>query len=320
VNPFQATNNASSETGSESAFVAKISPTPVVTLSTNSLSFASQNVSTTSAEQSVTLTNTGDGLLSITSIAATGDFAETNTCGSSVAAGANCAISVTFTPVANGSLTGTLSINDDAAGSPQTVALKGTGQDFTLAAPSSSSTSATVAPGQSATYTLSVAGQGGFNQSVSFTCTGAPSEATCTVSPSPVTPGSSATNTTVSVTTTAPSVSAPRSRPISPVPPLSPGLRGLLMLALALATVVWAFGCRNQPGVSQWQSAIVPLASGLLLTLALAGCGGGGGGGGGGPTPNTGTPAGNYTLTVTGTAGSGSSALSHTVTLTLNVS
>ena len=320
VNPFQATNNASSETGSESAFVAKISPTPVVTLSTNSLSFASQNVSTTSAEQSVTLTNTGDGLLSITSIAATGDFAETNTCGSSVAAGANCAISVTFTPVANGSLTGTLSINDDAAGSPQTVALKGTGQDFTLAAPSSSSTSATVAPGQSATYTLSVAGQGGFNQSVSFTCTGAPSEATCTVSPSPVTPGSSATNTTVSVTTTAPSVSAPRSRPISPVPPLSPGLRGLLMLALALATVVWAFGCRNQPGVSQWQSAIVPLASGLLLTLALAGCGGGGGGGGGGPTPNTGTPAGNYTLTVTGTAGSGSSALSHSMTLTLNVS
>lgn len=148
--------------------------------------------------------------------------------------------------------------------------------------------------------------------------TGAPSEATCSVSPNPVTPGSSATNMTVSVTTTAPSVSAPRSRPLPPVPPLSPGLRGLLMLALVLSAMAWAIIRRNQPGVSRWQSTMGPIALGLLLTLGLAGCGGRGGGGG--PTPNAGTPAGTYTLTVTGTAGSGSSTLSHSVTLTLNVS
>jgi len=58
---------------------------------------------------------------------------------------------------------------------------------------------------------------------------------------------------------------------------------------------------------------MVPLASGLLLTLALAGCGGG--------TPsNPGTPAGTYTLTVTGSMGSGSATLSHSVMLTLTVS
>ena len=56
--------------------------------------------------------------------------------------------------------------------------------------------SATVSAGQSATYTLAVGGQGGFNQTVSFTCTGAPSKSTCTVSPSTLTAGSSATNIT----------------------------------------------------------------------------------------------------------------------------
>jgi hypothetical protein len=291
---------------------------PGVSLSSSSLTFSGQLVGTSSGAQTVALTNTGNASLTLSSITASGDFSQTNTCGSTVSAGANCTISVTFKPAAGGTRTGTLSISDDGPGSPQSVALSGTGQDFTLAAASGSSTSAAVAPGQSATYTLSVAGEGGFNQSMSFTCSGAPSEATCTVSPSPLTPGSSATNVTVRVTTTAASVSAPRFRPLPPVSPLLPRLRGLLMLALVLTAMAWAIGRRNQPGVSRWLSTMVPLASGLLLTLALAGCGGGGGSAN--VTHNPGTPAGNYTLTVTGTAGSGSSALGHSVTLTLNVS
>jgi hypothetical protein len=111
----------------------------------------------------------------------------------------------------------------------------------------------------------------------------------------------------------------PRSRPLPPAAPLSPGLRGLLMLALVLALMAWAIGRRNQLGVSRWRSTLVPLASGLLLALALAaGCGGGSSVST--PPPNLGTPAGTYTLTVTGSTGSGSSALSHSVTLTLTVS
>ena len=285
--------------------------------------FPAEPVGTTSLSQTVTLTNTGNASLTFTTIGVTGPFAiatSGTTCSTSnaVAGAATCTVAVTFTPTAAGTASGSLSFSDNAPNSPQTVALSGTGQDFTLAAASGSSTSATVAPGSPASYSLSVAGEDGFNQSVSFTCTGAPSEATCTVAPSPVTAGSSATSVTVSVTTTAPSASAPRSRHLPPVPPLSPGLRGLLMLALALAAMAWAMGRRNQPGVSRWRSTMVPLASGLLLTLALAGCGGGGSTAS--VTPNPGTPAGTYTLTVTGAAGSGSSALSHSMTLTLTVS
>ncbi len=75
---------------------------PNLSLSSGSLTYANQNVGTTSAAQSVTLNNTGTAALTITSIGVTGtnagDFAQTNTCGASVAAGGNCSISVTFTP------------------------------------------------------------------------------------------------------------------------------------------------------------------------------------------------------------------------------
>ena len=295
---------------------------PAVSLSASPV-FPSEPVGTTSPSQTVTLTNTGSASLTFTAISVVGPFATVasgTTCStsSSVSASGSCTVAVTFTPTAAGTASGSLSFKDNAPGIPQTIALSGTGQDFTLAAGSGSPTSATVAPGSTASYTLSVGGEGGFNQSVSFTCTGAPSEAACTVSPSPVTPASSATNITVSVTTTAPAVGAPRSRPLPPVPPLLPGMRGLLILALVLVAMTWAIRRRNMPLRSRWRTTVVSLASGLLLALALAlaGCGGGGSS----VTHNSGTPAGTYTLTVTGSAGSGSSSLSHTMTLMLVVS
>ena len=100
---------------------------PAVTLSPTSLVFATQLVGTTSPAQTVTLTNTGSAALSITSIATTGDFAQTNNCGSSVAMGASCTISVTFTPTTINARTGTVSVTDNAPASPQTVSLTGTG-------------------------------------------------------------------------------------------------------------------------------------------------------------------------------------------------
>ena len=104
---------------------------PAVRLTPSSLTFATQNVNSTSSAQSVMLSNTGNAALSITSIAASGDFAQTNNCGTSVAAGANCSISVTFTPTAAGSRTGSVSINDNASGSPQSVSLTGIGKIVT---------------------------------------------------------------------------------------------------------------------------------------------------------------------------------------------
>jgi hypothetical protein len=104
---------------------------PAVSLSASSLTFSSQTVGSSSAAQSVRLSNSGTASLSITAISLTGsnagDFAQTNTCGSSVAAAGSCTINVTFNPVAAGTRTATLSIIDNAAGSPHTLSLSGTG-------------------------------------------------------------------------------------------------------------------------------------------------------------------------------------------------
>jgi len=104
---------------------------PNATLSPTSLTFPVQLVGTTSPAQSVTLTDYGTVALSITSIGFTGadphDFAQTNNCGSSVAPGATCTISVTFTPKGINARTASLSTADNAPGSPQKVGLTGTG-------------------------------------------------------------------------------------------------------------------------------------------------------------------------------------------------
>jgi hypothetical protein len=105
--------------------------TALVSLSATSLTFGSQAIGTPGTPQTITLKNTGNGALSITSITVTGtnakDFSETNTCGSSVAAEDSCTIRVTFTPSASGSRAASVSITDNAVGSPQTVSLSGSG-------------------------------------------------------------------------------------------------------------------------------------------------------------------------------------------------
>src|SRR2546426_1167970 len=65
--------------------------------------------------------------LSITSIVASGDYSESNGSAASLAAGLNCTINVTFTPIATGTRTGAITITDDASDSPQTVSLTGAG-------------------------------------------------------------------------------------------------------------------------------------------------------------------------------------------------
>jgi hypothetical protein len=100
---------------------------PAVTLNPTSLTFATELVGVTSPAQNVTLTNSGTATLTITSITTTGDFAQTNNCGATVAVGASCTISVTFDPTTINTRTGTVAITDNAPASPQTVALTGTG-------------------------------------------------------------------------------------------------------------------------------------------------------------------------------------------------
>jgi len=99
---------------------------PVASLSTTSLNFGSQTVNTSSGSQPVTLTNTGNASLTGISVAASGDYSAT-TCPSSLSPTAACKINVTFMPTATGTRSGAVTINDNAAGSPQTVTLTGTG-------------------------------------------------------------------------------------------------------------------------------------------------------------------------------------------------
>src|SRR6266576_5446896 len=173
---------------------------PGVGLAPTTLAFGNQPINTTSAAQTVTLTNTGNAALTISSIAASGDFAETSTgataCPISPAtlpatAGSNtCTISVTFTPTAAGARTGNLTITDNAGGSPQMVSLTGTGTspppDFTLGA---APTTVTVVQGAVSTpVTITVNPTNGFNSAVALTCAGAPVNSTCALSPASITP------------------------------------------------------------------------------------------------------------------------------------
>ncbi len=105
------------------------SPPNSATLSTNpsSLTFASQALNTTSGSQGVTVTNTGTAAASVSGVSVSGDFLQTNTCGTSIAAGASCTVSVSFRPTASGTRTGTATITSNATNSPTTVALSGTG-------------------------------------------------------------------------------------------------------------------------------------------------------------------------------------------------
>ena len=107
---------------------------PAVQLAPAALVFSDQKVGTQSKAQNVTLTDTGNLTLSITSISTSVEFGELNGCGNSVASGASCTISVSFKPLVQGTKTGTLTVSDNAPGSPQTVKLTGTGIVFELSA------------------------------------------------------------------------------------------------------------------------------------------------------------------------------------------
>ena len=127
--------HASPRTGSVNFMVhGTTASAPAVSLRPTSLNFGHQQVNTTSAVRTITLTNSGDAALTIESISRSGpnrgDFAQSNTCPSSsstLAAGASCTINVTFTPTATGSRSANVTITDNASGSPQSVALSGTG-------------------------------------------------------------------------------------------------------------------------------------------------------------------------------------------------
>ncbi len=259
---------------------------PVVLLTPTSLSFGGQLVTTTSSPAKIiTLKNNGNATLNLMPIASSGDFAQTSTCGASLPASMSCSINVTFTPTATGARNGTITITDDANGSPHTVPLTGTGTDFTVTAPATFS----VPRGSSQMFNVTVTPISGFNQSVALTCTGAPVKTTCMLMPTSVMPdGTNPINSQVTVTSMG-------MLPSVPAQHLPPSNRQIVLFAVGLALLAMIFATRRL-------RTRIGLAGAMLVVFAVAGCGGG-------HTPVTGT------LTLTGTSGT----VTHSATVALTI-
>jgi hypothetical protein len=277
---------------------------PAVTLSATALEFGSLAQGVTSTAQDITLTNSGAAPLLISGITASGDFSSTNTCGNSVAVNATCSIAVVFTPSVLGQRAGTVTIADNAANSPQTVSLSGTGvAAVTIGTPSGGSTSATVSSGGTATYNLSLTGATGYSGAVGLTCSGTPQYANCTISPSTLslTSGSSGTFT---VTVTTSSTQAAISRQKSTIALAGFGLFSVLCFS-------WMM--RGRRKLFSW--CIIFLGT-AMIAFVVGGCGGGAGGGGTTSPITYKTPAGTYTLVITATSGNASA--TQNLTLVVN--
>jgi hypothetical protein len=262
---------------------------PILGLAATPLSFGDQLLGTPSNTSSIVLTNSGTAPLTVSAVSTNGDFSETTNC-SSIAIGGQCSVAVVFTPTQTGSRSGQLSITDNVTGSPQLIALSGTGTDFALQASGGSPLSATITPGASTTYNVSVTPVSGFTGTVALSCSGAPLGGSCTPSAGSVTINGSAAPIALSVTT-ATTAALPK-----------PQLSTLAALLIPLGSLTLLARRRR------WVS--------LLLALALLGCGGG-------AIPvvdssQTGTTqptAVTTTLTVTGVSGT----QTRTVALTLTV-
>ena len=100
---------------------------PEISFSPASVNFPLQPVGTSSTPQTLTVMNTGTAPLAISSIQVSGDYTATNTCSAAIAPAGTCSVTVTFHPTQYGSRPGLLSFTDNAAASPQTVALGGSG-------------------------------------------------------------------------------------------------------------------------------------------------------------------------------------------------
>jgi hypothetical protein len=162
-----------------------VAPAGVSLSPVGTVAFAATGVGLAAAEQTVTLTNNGGVPLLIQSIGMTGDFvivSGTNMCGTTLAVGAACSAQVVFTPAAAGARTGSFTVVDNAASSPQSLQLTGTGVDFALNA--GGSTTATIAAGTEAVFPLLLSSVAGVPGTVAFTCAPLPAHATCVVNPS----------------------------------------------------------------------------------------------------------------------------------------
>ncbi len=280
---------------------------PLASINQSPVLFGTLLVGATGTAPGITLTNSGNATLSLTSIVAAtntgsnGAFAQTNGCGTSLGPALSCTISVTFTPSAVGNSAGSLTVTDNAADSPQVISLSGSSDDFSFQPAPGGSTSATVTAGQAAVYNLQIQGNQ-IQGDIVMSCSGAPSQASCSLAQSILVQGATPAPFQVQVPTTA----------RSSIPPIGTGVRAswqrqmalFIILALSLVFVFALVSTKRCP---------LRYGLGILVILgtlaAITSCGRGGGGG------NSGTPSGTYTITVTGQYSGGTRNISLTLTV-----
>jgi hypothetical protein len=271
------------------------------------LAFGGVSVGQTSAVQTVILTNTNSAALSITGLSVTGsqsgDFTQTNSCGTSLSAGATCMVNIVFTPQAAGTYAAVIRIMDSAFNSPQIINLSGTGvaaPDFTFGVAPGGSSSSTISAGGTATFGLAITPTGLFSGTVSLTCNVTPvvtPAPICSIPNSVSLSGASSTAVTVKVTTTA---------------AVSAGGRPFADLPTSLWFTGWALALSASGLMLLGRKRRLVYAPMFVLALVVTG----GCGGNSSPTSTIkGTPAGKYTVTATATSGS----LSHQAALTVIV-
>ncbi len=300
---------------------------PGLTISPSTLTFGGELTGSTSAAQTVTLTNTGTSTLTIASLAASGSFAVTSGCGATLAAGAHCTAQVTYTPAVVGSSSGALTVTTNASPATATVALSGSGENLLLVP--GGNPPPIVTPGQPALFALSITPSGGLTGNVGLACAVKPAtQVSCSLAPTSLTLSSASPETISVVAHTAAAGAVGWALPGAPGSPHWPlwmlaalALLAGLALALRRRRSPWrqlggalSVSGRTLPGIeartpsdqrerpgqkvaSHWAALVFGAA------LLLAACG----------TPpaalNPGagdTPAGNYVLTVTATAAGGS--------------
>ena len=147
-------------TGAVSLSLAGTGTQAVASLNPQSLNFGSQVRGSNSLPQTLTLSNSGNSALSVSSISASGDFAQANTCGAVLAAGGSCDIDVRFTPTATGPRSGSLSVLSSAPGSPTTAALSGVGTQAAISVSGSTGFGTVTVGSSTAPQTLTVSNTG----------------------------------------------------------------------------------------------------------------------------------------------------------------
>jgi hypothetical protein len=292
--------------------------------------------------QPIVVTNSASGpfagALTIASVSWSGanvaDFgvAGTNACtGASTPPGANCAIQVAFKPVASatcgangGARSATLTLNDNAPGSPHSISVSGTATDFCINSSPAQAIVEPISAGQSATYLLQISSSAGFAGTAGLSCS-APAAllGTCTVTTTPASnppvvqiaaaaPGQFQVVVTTTAQGNAWTVKPARHR----APPQSRNIRILAISIVAFSgLLVWALG-RCRPGLARHAQAAILL---LVCAIMISACGSGGSATTPG-VPAPGTPAGTYTVTLTATVSpAGQPTVSRTFPLSLTV-